>query len=84
MIGVSSKTGEGIEELLEHINLQAEMLELQYNPERKPVGVVVDAHKDPRQGISTSLIVLTGTLRIGDVLVVHNTYGKVKRMLNFQ
>lgn len=59
VIGISSKTGQGIDELLEHITLQAEMLELQYNPERKPVGVVVDAQKDPRQGISTSLIVLT-------------------------
>lgn len=62
--------------------LQAEMLELKYNPKRAAVGVVVDAYKDPKQGIVSSLIILTGTLKVGDIIVAYNTYGKVRRMQN--
>ena len=82
MIGVSSITGQGIDDLLDHILLQTEILELKYNPNRSAVWVVVDAYKDAKQWISTSLLILTWTLQVGDVIVVHNTYGKVKRMLN--
>lgn len=46
---MSSKTGQGIDLLLEYVLLQAEMLELKYNPDRQAVGVVVDAYKDPKQ-----------------------------------
>lgn len=79
---VSSKTGQGIDMLLEQILLQAEMLELKYNPDRQAVGVVVDAYKDPKQWVVTSLIVLTWTLKNGDIIVAYNTYGKVRRMQN--
>lgn len=82
-VGVSSKTGQGIDLLLEYILLQAEMLELKYNPDRQAVGVVVDAYKDPKQGVVASLIVLTGTLKNGDIIVAYNTYGKVRRMQNW-
>ncbi len=81
-VGVSSKTGQGIDLLLEYVLLQAEMLELKYNPDRQAVGVVVDAYKDPKQGVVASLIVLTGTLKNGDIIVAYNTYGKVRRMQN--
>ena len=81
-VGVSSKTGQGIDVLLEYVLLQAEMLELKYNPERQAVWVVVDAYKDPKQGVVASLIVLTGTLKNGDIIVAYNTYGKVRRMQN--
>ena len=50
VIGVSSITGQGIDDLLENILLQTEMLDLQYNPTRPAVGVVVDAHKDQKKG----------------------------------
>ncbi|MBQ9554402.1 hypothetical protein IJU97_05705 [bacterium] len=60
--------------MLEYILLQAEMLELKYNPDRQAVGVVVDAYKDPKQGVVASLIVLTGTLKNGDIIVAYNTY----------
>ncbi|HRU50393.1 MAG TPA: translation initiation factor IF-2, partial [Candidatus Absconditabacterales bacterium] len=80
IIPVSGKTGAGIPELLEAILLQAEMLELKYNPDRSAIGVVLDAHKDPKQGVVTSMIVMTGTLKVGDVIVAYNTYGKVRRM----
>lgn len=82
-VGVSSKTGQGIDLLLEYVLLQAEMLELKYNPDRQAVGVVVDAYKDPKQGVVASLIVLTGTLKNGDIIVAYNTYGKVRRMQNW-
>lgn len=83
LIGVSSKTGEGIDKLLDQILFQSEMLELKYDPTRSAVGVIIDAHKDAKQGILTSMIVLTGTLKVGDILVVHNTYGKIRKMLNY-
>ena len=82
-VWVSSKTGQGIDLLLEYILLQAEMLELKYNPDRQAVWVVVDAYKDPKQGVVASLIVLTGTLKNGDIIVAYNTYGKVRRMQNW-
>jgi translation initiation factor IF-2 len=82
VIGISSKTGQGIDELLEQVLLQAEMLELKYNPHRSAVGVVVDSYKDPKQGVVASIIVLTGTLQMGNIVLAYNTYGKVKRMQN--
>ena len=82
-VWVSSKTGQGIDMLLEYILLQAEMLELKYNPDRQAVWVVVDDYKDPKQWVVASLIVLTGTLKNGDIIVAYNTYGKVRRMQNW-
>ncbi|MFZ2150537.1 MAG: translation initiation factor IF-2 [Candidatus Absconditicoccaceae bacterium] len=84
IVGISSKTGQGIPDLLENILLQTEMLELKYNPDRSAVGVILDAHKDPKQGVVTSVIILTGTLKVGDIMVAYNTYGKVKRMQNWK
>lgn len=84
VIGVSSVTGQWIDDLLDQIALQTEMLELYYNPDIKAVWVVIDAEKDNKQGISTSMIVLTWTLSVWDIIVVHNTYGKIKRMTNWK
>jgi len=84
VIWVSSVTWQGIDDLLEAILLQSEMLELYYNPNRSAVGVVLDAHKDAKQWVVSSIIVLTGTLRVWDVIVAYNTYGKVKRMQNWK
>jgi len=84
MIGISSKTGQGIPELLEAVLLQAEMLDLKYNPDRSAVGVVVDAHKDPKQGVVSTIIVMTGTLKIWDIVVAYNTTGKIRRMQNWK
>lgn len=80
IVGISSVTWEGIPELLETILLQAEMLELKYNPQRAAVWVVLDAYKDPKQGVVSTIIVMTGTLKVWDVIVAYNTYGKVRRM----
>lgn len=83
IIGISSKTGQWIDELLEQVLLQAEMLELKYNPHRAAVGVVVDSYKDPKQGVVASMIVLTGTLQMWNIILAYNTYGKIKRMQNW-
>ena len=82
MIGISSKTGQGIPELLDAVLLQTEMLDLKYNPDRSAVGVVVDAHKDPKQGVVSTIIVMTWTLKIWDTIVAYNTTGKIRRMQN--
>ncbi len=84
VIGVSSVTGQGIPDLLEAVLLHSEMLELQYNPNRPAVGVVLDANKDSKQWVVSSIIVLTGTLQVGDIIVAYNTYGKVKRMQDWR
>lgn len=52
-------TGQGIDSLLEQILLQAEMLELQFNPDRNAVGVVLEANKDTKQGILSTLLIMT-------------------------
>jgi len=82
MIGISSKTGQWIPELLEAVLLQTEMLDLKYNPNRSAVGVIVDAHKDPKQGVVSTIIVMTWTLKIWDTIVAYNTTGKIRRMQN--
>ncbi|MDD3263028.1 MAG: translation initiation factor IF-2 [Candidatus Absconditabacteria bacterium] len=84
VIGISSKTGQGIPELLENILLQTEMLDLKFNPERAAAGVVLDAHKDPKQGVVSTIIVMTGTLKVGDIVVAYDTYGKVRRMQDWK
>ena len=65
-------------ELLEAILLQAEMLKLKYNPDRSAIWVVLDAHKDPKQWVVTSMIVMTGTLKVWDVIVAYNTMVKLE------
>lgn len=82
IVGISSKTWQWIPELLENILLQTEMLELKYNPNRSAVWVILDAHKDPKQWVVTSVIILTWTLKVWDIMVAYNTYWKVKRMQN--
>lgn len=82
VVPVSAMTGQGIDDLLETITLHAEMLELQYDPSRNGVGVVLEATKDSKQWVLTTLLLLTGKLNVGDIIMVHNTYGKVKKMLD--
>ena len=69
---------------MEAILLQSEMLELKYNPNRPAVGIVLDAHKDPKQGVVSTIIVMTGTLKVGDTIVAYNTFGKIRRMQNWK
>ena len=79
---ISAKTGLGIDELLEKILLEAEMLELKANPDRKSVGTVIEASLDKGRGYVTKMLVQTGSLHIGDPIVAGEYSGKVKAMFN--
>jgi translation initiation factor IF-2 len=80
MVPVSAHTGEGIDHLLEMILLVAEMEKLRANPKRMAVGTVIESHLDPALGPIATILVNTGTLHIGDSVVVGSTLGKVKTM----
>ncbi len=79
---VSAKTGAGVAELLELIQLQSEVLELKANPDKPARGFILEAYKDNRRGTVASILVQEGTLRINDLLVSGACYGKVKSMTN--
>ncbi|MCM8762829.1 MAG: translation initiation factor IF-2 [Candidatus Omnitrophica bacterium] len=83
-VGVSAKTGEGINDLLEMILLEAEMLELKANYDKPASGIVIEAKLSKGKGPVATLIVQNGTLHLGDYLVVGKFYGKVKSMHNDQ
>lgn len=81
-VGVSAKTGQGIDELLEMLLLESEMLELKANPDRPASGVVVEAELSKGKGPVATVLILKGTLRIGDVVIVGLNYGRIKAMLD--
>lgn len=81
-IGVSSKTGEGIDELLENVLLQAEILELKAPVDAKAKGLVIEARLDKGRGPVATALVQSGTLRVGDVVLAGQTYGRVRAMLD--
>jgi translation initiation factor IF-2 len=80
MVPVSAKTRTGIDELLEIILLVADLQELKANPKRDAVGTVIEAQLDKGRGPVATVIVQTGTLKVGDIVVAGNTYGKVKAL----
>jgi translation initiation factor IF-2 len=82
MVPVSAKTGEGIDNLLEMMLLEAQMLELKANPDRRAKGVVVEAKMSKGRGPVATLLVQNGTLRLNDNVIVGNIYGKIKAMFN--
>jgi len=79
---ISAKFGQGIDLLLEKVLLEAELLELTANPDRLSKGTVIEAQLDKGRGIVTTLLVQTGTLKVGDVIVAGQHYGKVKAMMD--
>jgi len=81
-IPVSAKTGAGLDDLLEHILLVAEISELKANPDRPAEGTVIESEKDPSRGPMATVIVQKGTLRIGDIVVAGEAWGKVKAMFD--
>ena len=81
-VPLSAKTGEGIDSLLEMILLVGEVEEYKANPNRKAVGSVIEARLDKGRGSVASLLVQNGTLKIGDPIVVGNTFGRVRAMVN--
>ena len=82
MVPVSAKARLGLDELLEMIMLSADLLELKANPKRPAIGTIVEAELDKGRGPVATALVSTGTLRVGDVIVVGETYGKVRALEN--
>lgn len=78
----SGLTGEGIDKLFEAINLQAEMLELKANPDRLPIGTVVESRIDKGRGTIATIIVENGTLHARDFIVAGSNYGRIRTMNN--
>ncbi|UWQ49595.1 translation initiation factor IF-2 [Leisingera caerulea] len=81
-VEVSAVTGQGLDELLEAIALQAEILELKANPDRAAQGAVIEAQLDVGRGPVATVLVQNGTLRQGDIFVVGEQYGKVRALIN--
>ncbi|MFN0150187.1 MAG: translation initiation factor IF-2 [bacterium] len=79
---ISAKTGRGIEQLLEMILLQAEVLELTADPLRAGKGIVVEARRDPGRGAIATVLVQTGTLRVGDPFVTGQHAGRIRAMFD--
>jgi translation initiation factor IF-2 len=82
LVPVSARTRVGLDELIDMIQLVADLQELKANPKRAAVGTIVEAQLDKNRGAIATVIVQTGTLRVGDVIVVGETFGKVRALEN--
>jgi translation initiation factor IF-2 len=80
LVAVSAKTGQGLDELLEILLLVADLQELRANPKRTAVGTVIEAQLSKGRGPVATLVVQSGTLRVGDIVVVGNTFGRVRAL----
>lgn len=81
-VEVSAKTGAGLEDLLQSIQLVAEISELKANPDRLAIGSVVEAKLDKSRGPVATILIQTGTLRVGETIVVGTSKGKVKALID--
>jgi translation initiation factor IF-2 len=79
---ISSKSGLGINDLLEKVLLEAEMLELTANPNKKAIGSVIEAELDKGRGYVTTMMIQDGTLNVGDMMLAGDNYGRVKAMFD--
>ena len=79
---ISAKKGLGVDELLEKVLLEAEMLDLKANPNRKATGSVIESSLDKGRGYVSTVLVSNGTLKIGDIVVAGTSYGRIKAMFN--
>jgi translation initiation factor IF-2 len=79
---VSAMTGEGIEELLEKVLIEAELMELKANPKRRASGVVLESRVDKGKGTIANVLIQTGTLKVGDPFVAGPVFGRVRAMEN--
>jgi translation initiation factor IF-2 len=84
VVPVSAKMREGIEDLLEAIVLVSDATEIMANPAGQVLGTVIDAELDRSKGVVATLLVQNGTLRVGDVVILGTTYGRVRAMFDFQ
>ena len=79
---ISAKKGLGVDELLEKVLLEAEMLELKANPNRKATGSIIESSLDKGRGYVSTVLVSNGTLKVGDVVIAGTAWGKIKAMFN--
>ena len=79
---ISAKKGLGVDDLLEKVLLEAEMLDLKANPNRKATGSIIESSLDKGRGYVSTVLVSNGTLRVGDVVIAGTAWGKVKAMFN--
>ena len=79
---ISAKKGVGISELLEKVLLEAEMLDLKANPNRKATGSIIESSLDKGRGYVSTVLVSNGTLRVGDNLIAGTSWGRIKAMFN--
>ena len=79
---ISAKSGLGVDELMEKVLLEAEMLDLKANPNRKATGSVIEASLDKGRGFISTVLVSNGTLHVGDIIIAGTYYGRVKAMFN--
>lgn len=82
MVPVSAKTGEGVDNLLEMILLQAELLQLRANPDRLARGIIIEAKLDKTRGSLATVLLKNGTLRVGDNIIAGMATGRVRALLN--
>lgn len=82
MVEVSAKTKQNLDKLIEMILLEAELLELRANPKKPARGVVLEARLDPKRGIVATILVQSGMLRVGDIVVCGLSSGRVRAMMN--
>ncbi|KAF0506265.1 translation initiation factor IF-2 [Pediococcus pentosaceus] len=81
-VEISAKLGQNIDELLDMILLQAEVLELKANPDQNAAGSVIEAQLDPGKGPIATILVQQGTMHVGDPIVIGNTFGRIRTMVN--
>ena len=81
-VPISAKTGEGVKDLLDNILVLAEVEEIKANPRGRAIGAVIESRMDPRRGPVATVIIRSGTLKVGDIFVVGKTWGKVKAMMD--
>ena len=79
---ISAKKGIGVDELLEKVLLEAEMLDLKANPNRKATGSIIESSLDKGRGYVSTVLVSNGTLKVGDVVIAGSSWGKIKAMFN--
>ena len=79
---ISAKKGIGVHDLLEKVLLEAEMLDLKANPDRKATGSIIESSLDKGRGYVATMLVANGTLKMGDIVLAGTSYGKVKAMFN--
>lgn len=79
---IAAKKGTGVKELMEKVLLEAEMLDLKANPDRKANGIIIESQLDKGRGYTSNILVNNGTLRVGDPIVAGTNFGKVKAMFD--